>query len=127
MIALWPLALAALLLYAQPAAANIVDVQNTSPATLTENNLDGATVYLRGGPAIRFSSAHSVLTYYTLSGYPSGTTVSVTGATRYNVSLPNDRKGIALRLRFTGDLTSPMSLRIRVAANAFLKAQLAFA
>ena len=97
MIALWPLVLAALLLCAQPAAANTVDVHSTSPATLTENNLNGATVYLRGGPAIRFSSAYSVLSCYTLSGNPSGTTVSVTGTSR-----DGDKKGLTLTLGFTG-------------------------
>ena len=52
---------------------------------------------------------------YTLSGNPSGTTVSVTGASR-----DGDRKGLTLTLGFTGNLTSRMSLRIDIAAAALI-------
>ena len=118
MIPLWLLALAALLLCAQPAAAS-VNLHSTRPGVLTENNLNGAQVHLRAQTGRRFTSASTSTAQYTLTGNPSGTTVSVTSAARYDVS--GDRnKGLALTLGFTGALTSSMSLSIEIAHTAIL-------
>ena len=98
------------------------DFHSSTPATLTENNLNGAQIHLRARTGRRFTSASTSTGQYTLSGYPAGTTVSVTGAARYDVS--GDRnKGLTLTLGVSGTaltLSSPMSLSITIAATSVL-------
>ena len=73
MIALWPLALAALLLCAQPAAAN-VSFHSSNPGLLTENNLNGAQIRARrpvAASALRLSPPDSTRCRETRPARPS--------------------------------------------------------
>ncbi len=87
-------------------------IQSTSPASLTEANLDGATVTVDLAGGLDFSSGVTK-DDFELTGVPSGVTLSVSGASRDATS----HYRAALTLSYSGDFGVSFNLGVRAGAG----------
>ena len=96
---------------ATPAALG-ASIQSTSPASLTEANLDGATVTVDLAGGLDFNG-DADKDDFELTGVPSGITLSVSAASRDATNLSR----AALTLSHSGDFDVSFSLGVRVGAS----------
>ncbi len=96
---------------ATPAALG-ASIQSTSPASLTEANLDGATVTVDLAGGLDFSSGVTK-DDFELTGVPSGITLSVSAASR---DATNHYRA-ALTLSYSGDFGVSFNLGVRAGAG----------